>query len=119
MPVAPKREIPAAVTDLSYRLDGSLLTLTWSVPESESPVTGFRVYRSKVAKAETGCTRCPVEFSEVVKLDRPVQRRGESGQPRLQYSQNLDPGYHYIYKVITTSEKGQAGGDSNYVDLDY
>jgi hypothetical protein len=40
MPSAPKKEIPAAVTDLSYRLDGSLLTLTWSVPQSRPPDFG-------------------------------------------------------------------------------
>jgi hypothetical protein len=119
MPSAPKKEIPAAVTDLSYRLDGSLLTLTWSVPQSRPPVTGFRVYRSRVPAAETGCTQCPVQFSEVAKLSVQAERSGESKQAPMQFSETIDPGYHYIYKVVTTNEKGNPGPDSNHVDLDY
>jgi hypothetical protein len=119
MPSAPKEEIPAAVTDLSYRLDGSLLTLTWSVPKSHPPVTGFRVFRSKVATAETGCKNCPVEFSEVANL--PVQAGpGKGAKPTpMEFSQTIDPGYHYIYKVVTTDEQGTPGPDSNHVDLDF
>ena len=120
MPSAPTRETPAAVTDLSYRLEGSLLRLDWSTPQSRSPVTGFRVYRSKVPAAETGCTRCPVQFSEVAKLPLQAQAGGgDSGRAPVQFSEIIDPGYHYIYKVVTTNAKGDLGPDSNYVDLDY
>jgi hypothetical protein len=119
MPSAPKKEIPAAVKDLSYRLDGSLLTLTWSVPKSHPPVTGFRVYRSRVPAAQSGCTACTVEFSEVANLSVQAGAGGESEQAPMQFSETIDPGYHYIYKVVTADEQGTPGPDSNHVDLDF
>jgi hypothetical protein len=72
-----------------------------------------------VPAAETGCTRCPVQFSEVAKLSVQARRSGESEPAPMQFSETVDPGYHYIYKVVTTNEKGALGPDSNHVDFDY
>jgi len=110
----------ARIKDLSYSLSAGTLRLTWTVPEESAvktaPVSGFVIYRSQQSKAEKECSDCPRHFVEVG--DIPVPAAG-SGASKLVFSDQINPGYRYVYKVVAYSEGGQRGKDSNLVDFEY
>lgn len=114
-PVPPRREKPPAVEDLSHRLDGSRLELSWSVPRKDSSqqpdLTGFKVYVSKTPMAEAECENCPLKFKAIA--DLPIGEKGEQNQ--LKFSEILESGYRYVYMVRGFSEDGMISEDSNYV----
>jgi hypothetical protein len=116
-PVPPRREKPPAIEDLSYRLDGSSLELSWSVPEKDNrrqpDLIGFKVYVSKVALSETDCENCPLKFKAIA--DVPILKKTE--QKQLMYSETLESGYQYVYMVRGYSEDGLISEDSNYIDF--
>lgn len=118
LPVPPKALPPAAVKDLEARMDGDRMTLTWSLPApvegSKAKAAGFVVYRSKLPESDAYCPACPLVFQKVA--DVPV-RFGSRGE--FSYTETLQTGYHYRYKVIGHSSKGPVGEDSNIVSIDY
>jgi hypothetical protein len=122
-PVAPRRKPPPAVQDLSYRIDGNVLTLTWTVPEkitrNASGPSGFKVYRSKTAEAVSGCKNCPPNF--IVVGDIPAGVKGEQDKKPVQisFSETLESGYRYIYMVRGYHDSGSVGADSNYIEFGY
>jgi hypothetical protein len=47
-------------------------------------------------------------------------KRSEKSKPtRLRFTEVLEPGYRYIYKVILYDQDGQGGKDSNTVKFDH
>ena len=68
-PIQPGTYPPPAVKDLSYRIQGEEVVLTWTVPaaapEKDSPAVGFKVLRSRQTEAEAECQSCPPKFQEV------------------------------------------------------
>ena len=116
-PVPPRREKPPAIEDLSHRLDGSSLELSWSVPEKDSSrqpdLIGFKVYVSKVPLSETDCENCPLKFKTVA--DVSIRKKAE--QKQLIYSETLDTGYQYVYMVRGYSDDGLFSEDSNYINF--
>jgi hypothetical protein len=116
-PVPPRREKPPAIGDLSHRLDGSSLELSWSLPEKDSSrqpdVIGFKVYMSKVPLSESGCENCPLKFKAVA--DVPILKKAEPKQ--LMYSATLESGYQYVFMVRGYSDDGLISEDSNYIDF--
>ena len=116
-PVPPRRENPPAIEDLSHRLDGSSLELSWSVPEKDSSrqpdLAGFKVYVSKVPLSESECENCPLKFKAVA--DVPIRKKAE--HKPLIYSETLESGYQYIYMVRGYSDDGLISEDSNYINF--
>ena len=116
-PVPPRREKPPAIEDLSYRLDGSSLELSWSAPEKDNnrqpDLIGFRVYVSKVPLSETECENCPLKFKAIA--DMPILKKAK--QKQLLYSETLESGYQYVYMVRGYSDDGLMSKDSNYIDF--
>lgn len=116
-PVSPRREKPPAIEDLSHRLDGSTLELSWSLPEKDSSrqpdLIGFKVYVSKVSLSESECENCPLKFKAVAD----VSIRKKAGQKQLIYSETLDAGYQYVYMVRGYSDDGLFSDDSNYINF--
>jgi predicted small lipoprotein YifL len=116
-PVPPRREKPPAIEDLSHRLDGSSLELSWSLPEKVSSrqpdLIGFKVYRSKVPLSESECKNCPLKFKAVA--DVPIRKK--AGQKQLMYFETLESGYQYVYMVRGYSEDGLISEDSNYINF--
>jgi len=121
-PVPPRHKKPPAVNDLSASIDGDTLKLTWAIPKKKgkiiSDLNGFIVYRSKIALLDAGCEVCPVPFKRVA--DIPLEAKGSEHikQGNSTYTETLEKGYRYIYKVIVY-RKGIKSNDSNYVDLIY
>ena len=116
-PVPPRRENPPVIQDLSYRLDGKNLELSWSIPQKDShqqpDLTGFKIYVSKVALSESGCEDCPLRFNAVA--DVPIGKK--AAQNQLIYSESVESGYQYVYMVRGYSDDGLISEDSNYISF--
>jgi hypothetical protein len=67
---------------------------------------------------EARCDNCPIRYS--VSGDIPIhKKRSEKSKPiRMSYTEVVEPGYRYIYKVIVYDEYGIGGKDSNIVKFD-
>ena len=123
-PRPPKRPLPAAVKDLEYKVRNDIVELNWTVPGKEenlsvAPPAAVKVFRSRLSAEEAGCENCPIRFA--VSADIPIHRkRSEKSKPiRMSYSEFVEAGYRYIYKVIVFDEYGIAGKDSNIVKFDH
>jgi hypothetical protein len=108
-PRPPQRRSPPAVKDLSYVVDNRIVELSWT----------YKVFRSKLSAAESNCEKCPIRFEEIA--DVPVQmKRSEKSKPtRLRFTEVLEPGYRYIYKVIAYDKEGESSADSNIIKFDH
>ncbi len=116
-PKPPFQEEPPIVDDLSYSLDGDRLKLTWSIPKEKLDLGGFYVFRSKKMVSESDCKNCPVTFKRVadISLEYDSEYFGKDG--KIFYTDTLEEGYRYIYKVVVYTNNGVIGKDSNIVDL--
>ncbi len=121
-PEPPSGSRPPKVVDLGYSISENVIKLSWTIPKTsdmaKSTVTGFFIYGSKQLEVEADCPNCPIYF---LKIGDVLVRRGNSGQPELtvEYTQSIEPGYRYIYKVKAYDDNGVAGRDSNVVDFRY
>jgi hypothetical protein len=120
-PVAPRRKPPPPVHDLSYRIDGNILTLSWAIPEkiarNASPPSGFKVYRSKIAAAKSDCKNCPPNFTEVGDIPAVIKSNQEKRPVQISFSETLESGYRYIFMIRGYRDNGNLGSDSNYIDF--
>jgi hypothetical protein len=123
-PRPPRRPLPAAVKDLEYSVRNDIVELNWTVPGKEenrsvAPPASVKVFRSRLSAEEADCENCPVRFT--VSGDIPIHRkRSEKSKPiRMSYSEFVEAGYRYIYKVIVFDEYGIGGKDSNIVKFDH
>ena len=121
-PVPPRHKKPPAVNDLRTTLDDDTLILTWAIPKKKgkivSDLTGFLVYRSKMPLLDANWEVWPIPFKLI--SDIPLEVKGSKyiKKGNCTYTEILEKGYWYIYKVIAY-RKGIKSSDSNYVDLFY
>ena len=120
-PKPPSGNEPPQVRDLNYSITQNTLKLSWTIPatttKAKSAVAGFLIFRYQQAAYERECPNCPVIFKKVG--DVPARRAG-SGQPGegpLIFTQTIEPGYRYIYKVKAYDDEGRASSDSNLVQF--
>ena len=122
-PVPPLRYRPAAVEDLSYELTDGGVLLTWTIAPAgdpkRSPVAGCIVYRSKRALTDTGCTDCSAGFKKLAEVAVPKDASGKTRPQRLVFSDPLDIGFEYAYRVTCSTEAGASGDESNLVRFEY
>jgi hypothetical protein len=123
-PRPPRRPLPPAVKDLEYRLRNNMVELSWTVPGKEekrsaSLPAAVKVFRSRLSAEEAGCEHCPIRFA--VSGNIPIQKkRSEISKPiRMSYTEFVEPGYRYIYKVTVFDEYGIGGKDSNIVKFEH
>jgi len=119
-PVPPRQSPVPSVSDLKYSIDGSILTLTWTIPkEKEGDKTvfdGFIVYRYKSPITNSPCKNCPKLFHKVA--DITIDTFG-NGVKNIKYRDEVEKGFAYTYKVILYTKNGESGADSNYVNFNY
>ena len=119
-PVPPRQKPVPSVSDLKYSIDGSILTLTWTIPkEKEGDKTafdGFIVYRYKSPITNSPCKNCPKLFHKVA--DITFNAFGNEVK-NIKYRDEVEKGFAYTYKVILYTKNGVSGADSNYVDFNY
>jgi hypothetical protein len=123
-PRPPRRPLPLAVKDLDYVVHNNIVQLSWTVPGKEesrsaAPPAAVKVFRSRMSAEDASCENCPIRFA--VSADIPVykQRSDKSKPIRMSYSEFVETGYHYVYKVTVFDENGIGGKDSNIVRFDH
>jgi hypothetical protein len=119
-PIPPRQIEPPPVTDLKRQIEGDQLTLTWTIPKGKrqviSSLAGFNVYRSKKAVSTPVCEDCPVFFTRMAVM--PIRSEMlEKGM--MTYSETLEKGFRYVYKVTVHTKAGIISGDSNYIEFTY
>ena len=122
MPHPPSGNRPPKVIDMDYSISESTIKLSWTIPKTtdkaKSPATGFHIYRSKQSSIEADCLNCPINF---LKIGDVLVRGGVSGRPEpsVVFSQTIEPGYRYIYKVKAYNDEGLTGQDSNLIKFNF
>lgn len=123
-PRPPRRPLPPAVKDLEYTVHNDIVKLSWTVPGKEesrsaAPPATVKVFRSRMSAEDASCENCPIRFA--VSADIPIHKqRSEKSQPmRMSYTEFVETGYHYVYKVTVFDENGIGGKDSNIVKFDH
>lgn len=118
-PVLPRQIQPPAVSDLKAELKEGILNLTWTIPKSENKkaaTAGFTVYRSKTPISKADCEKCPVVYQGIGTF--PLNA-GDIKRGGVRYSESLEKGFRYIYKVTGHTDQGVYSEDSNVVRLVY
>ena len=122
-PRVPQRRLPPAVKDLSYAIDNQIVELSWTVQKADdrsaSGPVGYKVFRSKLLAAESDCEKCPIRFVEIGDVPIQMKRSGKSKPTRMRFTEVLEPGYRYIYKVIAYDANREGSKESNTVEFDY
>ena len=123
-PRPPRRPLPPAVKDLEYTVHNDIVKLSWTVPGKEegrsaAPPAAVKVFRSCLSAEDASCENCPIRFA--VSADIPIHKqRSEKSQPiRMSYTEFVETGYHYVYKVTVFDENGIGGKGSNIVRFDH
>jgi len=122
-PRAPQRPLPPVVKDLAYTVHNDTVELSWTVvgtdDHSASPPATVKVFRSRLPLDEAGCESCPIRYS--VSGDIPIQMAQWQKEPtiKMSYTEFLEPGYRYYYKVTCYDEYGIGGKDSNVIQFDH
>lgn len=122
-PEPPAGSRPPRVVDLAYGISGNTLELSWSKPEPNEearlPVIGFLIYGSQRAMSEEACPNCPILFKIIG--DVPVREAGtdQTGKPAIRFTEIIETGYRYIYKVHGYSKDGIRSKASNIVEFTF
>lgn len=120
-PRPPQQALPAAVKDLSYSLDNDRVYLNWTVPgtddRSASSPAAVKLFRHKQSVDESDCAKCPVRFTEIAELPVETKRSEESKSSPMRFTEILERGCRYIYKVVVYSKDGVGGNDSNMIEF--
>jgi hypothetical protein len=101
------------ISDLSYRLEGGEVVLTWSVPEEAvQDLEGFIIYRSLTSLSEEPCDGCPLVFEKIatVPADAPADPNGH-----YFYRDPVSEGFRHDYKLGVFREPGGETQDSNRI----
>jgi hypothetical protein len=110
-PVAPGVPELLPVAGLSHEISDGMVRISWETAKggSASILTGYIVHRSVVPVDEESCEGCPVLFQRVAELDKTV----------LSYSEMVEKGNRYIYKVVSVSKYGTISPDSTFIRFIY
>lgn len=100
------------IRELNAEKNGDMLRLTWTVDISDK--TGapaeFAVYRFKSLLSEEKCKGCPIPFEKAATV------RAEDKQPFF-YTETLEKGFLYMYKVAAVAKNGSMGKDSESISV--
>ena len=122
-PRPPKRPLPPAVVDLRYEIRDNWVELSWTDPATaegtSSKPASVTVLRAVRSDNEIKCENCPVRFEAVAEIPIHQKPLKKADLRTLHYSEKIDPGYRYIYKVIVFDEYGVGSKNSNVVQFDY
>jgi hypothetical protein len=123
MPIPPNRIQPAPVSNFKGELKEGRVLLSWSLPvrpgdksdmTENVPLAAAWVYRSKVPMTEGDCKNCPPRFEVIAKL-----KPASGGKRAMRYSDMLETGFRYTYKVVLIGENDVMSRDSDLLDITY
>ncbi|MGD8756849.1 MAG: hypothetical protein PVF98_14360 [Desulfobacterales bacterium] len=119
-PVPPKRPSPPMVQDLRHTIQGDRIELSWTLPAaSDGRAAEIKVLRATQSEEEIGCEGCPLRFEVAAEIPIHHKAFGKSEPRTLYFTEAIDPGYRYTYKVIVLDEYGIRSQDSNIVKFDH
>ena len=120
-PQPPSGNRPPQVSDLRYSISDNILKLSWTVPKTtenaKSPVTGFLIFRFQQPVYERECSNCPIIFKQVGEVATRRAGSDQAGLAPVVFTQTLEPGYRYLYKVKAHGDGDTASRDSNFVQF--
>lgn len=122
-PRPPRRPLPPAVQDLRHSVHGNVVELRWTLAgaagRGASPAAAVKVFRAAQSDEDLGCKTCPIRFAVVgeIPIHDKAPEHAESGA--LRFTEVVEPGYRYSYKVIVFDKYGIGGKDSNIVEFDH
>ncbi|MCP4624854.1 MAG: hypothetical protein GY850_15215 [bacterium] len=118
-PEPPSGNKPPRVMDLAYSITKNTIKLSWTMPQTtaraKTPVTGFLIYQYQQPVIERECANCPVIFKQIG--DVPAHGAGQASSQPLIFTQTIEPGYRYIFKVKAYEDRGIGSRDSNSVEF--
>jgi len=100
------------INEVKAEKNGDMLLLTWTVNVSDktgSPAE-FAVYRFKSLLSAEKCKDCPVPFEKAATV------RAEDKKP-FSYTETLEKGFLYMYKIAPVAENGGMGKDSETISV--
>ena len=119
-PEPPTGSRPPKVRDLGYGISQNTIKLSWTVPqleeEAQLPIIGFVIYRARQPIIEKECPNCPIMFKVIG--DVPA-RESTPGQLPITFTETIESGYRYFYKVHGYSADGIGSRSSNFVEFRY
>ena len=122
-PRPPKRPLPPAVEDLRYAIQGDILELSWTHPaaagDDASRPASIKVFRAALSGEEIKCENCPVRFEAVAEIPILTKASRKESLRTFRYSEKIDPGHRYIYKVVVFDKYGIGSKNSNVVQFDH
>jgi hypothetical protein len=118
-PLPPKAIAPPVVEKIKAGQDNGKLRLTWPIPDvhETEALAGFFVYRSKEKASDLPCSQCPVQFDKVA--DIAYDSFSLKFEKQAVYTENLERGYQYKYRVTSYSAYGDEGQPSGEITIDY
>ncbi len=78
-----------------------------------------KLFRFKQSAEESNCEKCPIRFTEIADLPVQMSRAEKSRSNTMGFSEVLERGYRYIYKVIVYNKEGIGGKDSNTIEFSF
>ena len=122
-PRPPRRPLPPAIKDLEYTVHSDTVKLSWTVPGKEQgrsaePPATVKVFRSRMSAQDASCENCPIRFAVSAEIPIHIQQSEKSKPIRMSFTEFVETGYHYVYKVTVFDEIGIGGKDSNIVRFD-
>ena len=122
-PEPPTGSSPPYVGDLAYGISANTAQLTWSVPpvnpDARLPVTGFLIYRSQLPLLEQACPNCPNLFKIIGDVPVRDSGPGKDEKPVITFTDTIEAGYRYTYKVYGYSKDGIRSKTSNVVEFNF
>ena len=119
-PRPPRGNRPPNVLDLAYSISGNTIKLSWTIPKTsakaKSPAIGFIIYRAQQSDIDSDCPDCPIRF---LRIGDVLVTSTAPGQPEVPvvWTQTIEPGYRYLYKIKAYDDDGIRSSDSNMVDF--
>jgi len=122
-PEPPTGSRPPTVRDLGYSVSNNTINLSWTIPqpdeEAQLPITGFLIFRSQQSLVERECPNCPILFKSIGDVPVRGPGPGQPGEPPITFTETIEPGYRYIYKVHGYSADGIRSRNSNFVEFTF
>jgi hypothetical protein len=127
-PLPPEPLMPLPPNQLSYTLEGNLLTLSWHDANKDSGTTfqqgvftefskvffskpggGVKIFQAVREQSKDACQTCPLMFEAVAVVD----------SPKTLYQHPIDPGFIYYYKLKSFTSGHLTSDDSETLSFEY
>ena len=119
-PLPPVQEMPNAVTDLKETVTDNIVVLTWRTPDKkeDAVIERFGIFRS-TSSLEEYCPECPIIFKKIADIHSGSDVWQGEAKKTISYSEELETGNRYSYKVIGYTWDNVASADSNLVGFNF